>query len=111
MCGAHWEVVKRVAEIDNPEFCPKCKTHGVRYIAGRQSFYGAEVEDAYYCPALGTVVKNKNHRKKIAKDRGLEEVGNDDPPNNFDSYEKIREQRAKDRYAEFFEPIRINTRA
>lgn len=108
-CGHTWEVIKRVAEIDNAESCPTCSCLGVRFIASRQTFYNEKVEDAYYCPALGTIVKNKAHRNKIAKDRGLIEIGNDDPPSNAHKYDALREKNARDRYREFFEPISIRS--
>ena len=76
-CGHRFEVTKRIAEADNPEHCGKCSSLAKRYIAKRQSFYGAKVEDAEYCPATGQVVRNQKHRRQIARDMGLEEVGND----------------------------------
>lgn len=108
-CNHTWEVIKRVAEIDAQERCPSCNQLGIRYIASRQSFSGEKVEDAYYCPALGTIVKSKSHRNRLAKDRGLIEVGNDDPPSNYHIYDAQREKNARDRYREFFEPISLRS--
>ena len=77
-CGEVFEVVKRLAEFDRPEDCPKCG-EVARRIISRTSFYGADDWDkAQYCPGLGQVVKSDKHRRQIAKSKGLEEVGNED---------------------------------
>lgn len=91
--------------------CPKCFGDGTRFISHRQSFYGEKVEDSYFCPALGTIIKNKNHRNQIAKSKGLEEIGNDIPPSqeNFKKFEKIIEEKSRNRYREFFEPIEVRS--
>lgn len=105
-CGNTWEVIKRVSQIDDVEHCTACSHVGTRYIAQRQTFYGEKVEDAYFCPALGSVIKSKEHRNRVAKQKGLIEVGNDDPPAH-DKYEKMRDENARNKYREFFEPISI----
>jgi len=75
-CKNEWDVSKRLKDIDNIELCPICKEEGKRVLAAGY-FTNEKVEDAEFCPALGQVVKSKKHRLQIAKDRGLEEVGNE----------------------------------
>jgi 4-hydroxy-3-methylbut-2-en-1-yl diphosphate synthase IspG/GcpE len=76
-CGNTFEVIKPVSLYDREEECWKCGEIAKRVISNSTSFYGAKVEDAEYCPAMGCIVKNSAHRKQIAKDLGLIEVGND----------------------------------
>jgi len=76
-CGHDFEVYKPVGDIENQEMCPKCNAVAMRVIARKGHFYGAKVEDAEYCPAMGCVVKNQKHRRQLARDRGMVEVGND----------------------------------
>lgn len=71
-----WEVIKPVAAIDDPEYCDSCKEKGERYIT-RTYFYGAKVEDAQWCPAMGCVVRDSKHRRQLAKTRKLIEVGSE----------------------------------
>lgn len=73
-----FEVVKSVREIDSEEKCPECGEVAKRTIAVRQSFSNAgDWRGPEYCPALGQVVKSDAHRRKLARERGLEEVGNE----------------------------------
>lgn len=88
-CNHHWEVIKPVKDIDIAEICEVCQRIGKRYISVTH-FYGASDWDkAQYCHALGTVVKSDKHRAKLARSRGLEEIGNEDPV-------KIQAQRERD---------------
>jgi len=76
-CLRQFDVVKTVAEIDQPEHCDKCHSIGNRFI-GRTHFYGASDWDkAEYNPGLGCVVRNASHRKEVAKRLGVQEIGND----------------------------------
>lgn len=80
-CGCDFDVTARMSEIDKTEVkCPSCDimlSSKNRNISKSGSFYAASVEDAEFCNALGCVVKNKKHRKQIAKQRGLVEIGNE----------------------------------
>lgn len=79
-CGEEFDVYKNLVDIDRVEECPVCKSScdkTRRRIAGTQQFFGERVEDAEYCPTMGQVVKSRSHRRQLAKDRGMVEVGND----------------------------------
>jgi len=109
-CNSNFDVIKRISEIDNVEKCPNCDnivTKENRKIAATQFFYGAKVEHDEWCPGLGCVVKNSAHRRQIAKSRGLEEVGTEPVEKLINRAEKLREENAKAKYAEFFKPIEI----
>lgn len=77
-CDDVFEVIKPVSDIDLPEDCPHCKKPARRIIS-KSNFYGADDWDnATFCPGLGQVIKSNKHRAKIARQRGLEEIGNED---------------------------------
>ena len=78
-CSHSWDVYKPAAEFDSPEACVVCGTPGTRQITGGSGFMGAKVEYAEYNPGLGCVTKSAEHRRQIAKARGLEEIGNESP--------------------------------
>lgn len=80
-CGKEFEVIKRVAEIDNPEVCLTCGDDAKRFISKRQHFYGAsDWNKLEWNPGLGQWVDGGSKaRAKIAKERGLTEVGNECP--------------------------------
>lgn len=76
-CKYEFDVVKSVKEIDNEERCEKCDSLADRYIS-RTYFYGAsDWNTAEFNPGLGCVTFGSKDRAKKAKERGLEEVGND----------------------------------
>ena len=97
-CGNKWDVIKRVSEINNPEYCCQCNNIGERKIAQKGHFYGAEVEDAEFCPALGCVVKSKAHRRRLAKQLGLVEVGNE----NMEKWSQERERQRQNEIKKFY---------
>lgn len=91
-CGFHFDVIKPIADIDNPEHCPKCNELGERYISSSVFFCGEKVDHAEYNPALGCITKNSKHRKQLAKDRGLEEIGNESVQNIHKHFESQKER-------------------
>lgn len=76
-CDHEFDVYKRVTDIDNPEKCEKCGAPTDRLFRPKIYLNNTAVEHAEYNPALGCVVKNKEHRKEVAKRKGCVEVGND----------------------------------
>jgi len=111
-CDHSFDVIKRMKFIDSTEKCRKCGTHldkNHRKIA-TQTFRDEKVEDITWDMALGCYVKSNKHRRQIAKSRGLEEVGNEPLDNMIKHYEKQREDTAKARWAEFYEPIEVRSR-
>lgn len=81
-CEHEFDVVKSVAQMDDPEKCEKCDHSATRQFipnAGSIIGLGMKVEDSYYCPALGQVIHSKRQREELAKQRGMVEVGNEKP--------------------------------
>lgn len=77
-CDHHFDVIKSVRQIDDPEYCPKCSANSKRYLVA-VNFNGASDWDrAEYNHGLGCIIKNQKHRERVAKERGLIEVGNED---------------------------------
>lgn len=92
-CQTEFDVIKPLAEIDNPEFCPGCKRKGKREFAPRAIYLNkTSVHHPEYNPGLGCVVKNERHKKYLMQSKGLVEVGND-----YGSGEKMQEKFEKDR--------------
>lgn len=98
-CRVEFDVVKRVAEIDNVEHCPECKAVGERYLTPCQ-FFGEKVEHAEFNPAFGCVVNGKKHRDELAKRHGLVEVGTEKPEKIHQKFHKDREEKINSRYDE-----------
>jgi len=90
-CDHDFEVIKRVADIDNAEPCEACSGETERQIGGGQHFYGeSDWDTAQWCPTMGCEIKSNAHRRQIAKDRGLTEVGNEHPDKMDKHYEDQR---------------------
>lgn len=98
-CGHSEHIVKVLADIDREEKCPKCAEIMNRYIE-KVSFYGANDWDtAHYSPALGKVVKSHAELRRIAKQKGWEEVGNEDPDKIHKHFEQQREKAFEDSWS------------
>lgn len=98
-CGGY-DVFKSIKTYDGKDPCPKCGTIGERDYSNYKApmLIGTAVQSAEYNPGLGCVVRNKNHRAEICKQRGLEEVGNEKVSNLRKSAKETRESRIKKKY-------------
>jgi putative FmdB family regulatory protein len=106
-CDHVFDVIKSVKDIDVNETCPQCGEYAERqFVPSRVHFMGTKVEHAEYNPGLGCVVRNSSHRKELAKQMGLEEVGNQDMNAWAKRAEKEREERNEKRYEQAFEEAR-----
>lgn len=77
-CLHNFDVVKPVRDLELTHECPACGfEETVRLFSPKIYISGAKVEDAEYNPGLGCVIKNKNHRAEVAKQKDLIEVGNE----------------------------------
>jgi putative FmdB family regulatory protein len=76
-CKIKSDVIKPVSEYRRLEYCDVCKAELTRVLSSPQ-LMNTKVEDPYYSVALGTVVKDKKHEARIARSKGLIEVGNED---------------------------------
>lgn len=70
-----WDVIKRMADIDTIESCPRCGDTGYRQIA-RVNFNGAsDWNRTEWNHGLGCYTSGSRDVARICKERGLEEVG------------------------------------
>lgn len=97
-CGHEFTVLKSIKDHQRTEPCPKCDNAAQQDLSRcRPQFIGASVEDAYKCPALGKVIKNKYDRQESAKRAGAVEVGNDFTTGDkmHSHFDKVREDKRK----------------
>jgi len=96
-----WEVIKSVRNIDNIENCSECDTIGTRCISQSQSFSGANDWDtAHYSHALGKNVRNNNEERKLCKQKGMIEVGNEDVNKTHKHFKDQRDKKWQSGYDE-----------
>lgn len=89
-CALEFDIVKRVAQINDPESCPGCQSPNTERRIQAVNFNGASDWDkAEYNPGLGCVTRNRKHREQIAKSRGLIEVGSE----SFESVSKMQDRK------------------
>ena len=92
-------MTKSVKDIDHPESCVCGSPNTERIISTRQFFYGASDWDkSHYSPALGRVVRNNLEARRLAKERGLVEVGNEPVERIHSHYDKGRAEKAERNY-------------
>lgn len=96
--GHEFEVIKRIAEMDRDECC-QCGSPAARQIT-KANFYGADQWDKMtYDPVFKQVVKNDNHRRQLAKERGWVEVGNEKPETIHRHADKNLEQELENNWS------------
>jgi len=96
-CGENFETWLKISELDAIEIhsptCDNILSKSNRKIGLGQTFINEAVEDAEYCEALGQVVKNRNHRRQIAKQKGLIEIGTEPAENIHKHFSEARKQK------------------
>jgi hypothetical protein len=109
-CGIEFDIVKSFNEIDRIENCINCGNlldSSCRRI-GRVYFTGEKPFESYYCPGLGCVVNSAAQRNRLAKDRGLEEIGTENAETIHKHFDSFREEKRKDSWDELTKPIEVN---
>lgn len=100
-CEAIFDVVKKLADFDRVEVCPKCGTTAQRTIAAAHVHSSAgDWNRVSYNPALGCWTTSDKHAAQIAKSRGYEEIGNESPETVHKHFERQREETKSRRWAE-----------
>ena len=96
-CSKVFDVTKPVRDLDVNEFCPRpgCQSPAERQFTARVHLMNTGSEDAAYDPAFGTVIKSKQHRKDLAKQRGYIEVGNEKPDTIEKHFQNQRDDKHK----------------
>jgi putative FmdB family regulatory protein len=110
-CESQFDAYKGFDDIDRLEECPNCGMlldKDCRKIA-RVYFTGEKPFDPYYCPGLGSVVTSKAERQRLAKSRGLQEVGNEPVENIHRHFDNERDRKCENRWKEFSEPVTIRS--
>jgi hypothetical protein len=97
-----WTVTTTVALRDEPSSCPECKAPGVRQITlpNIDKTAAGSWNQQSYNPGLGCWTKSWKHGREIAKARGLEEIGNEDPEKVHKHYDNQRKETRERRWAE-----------
>ena len=72
-----FDVIKNAKYYDTEEKCSTCGEVAVRIFKPKIHLSGTKVEDAYYNPAFGQVIKSSQQAKEKAKELGMVEVGNE----------------------------------
>lgn len=102
-CDQHrWVVVSTIADRDEPSSCPKCQAPGTRMMSlpAPVSVTAGDWNRGSWNPGLGCYTKSWKHGRQIAKERGLEEVGDSDPDALYKENEKAREDKRAGRWAD-----------
>ncbi len=104
-CTSLFDVIKPMAELDRLEECPACcgfANSGSRLIqaANIDRTAAAGWNGQTFHPALGCYTRSDQHARKIAKARGLEEVGTESPDKIHKHFEAQRETVRDQRWAE-----------
>lgn len=100
-CGKSFDVIKSVRDMEVSENCPSCGEFAVRmFVPSRVHITGASVQHAEYNPGLGCIVKNKQHRAELCKQKGVEEIGNEKPASIHKHFDKVREEKHEKSWAD-----------
>lgn len=99
-CEHEFEIIRKVCDRHNAEPCPSCLQPAYkRELPSSIRLQTSELADwnsgEHYNPALGVKVKNNLEAKKIAKAKGLTEVGNEDPGKLAAKFEAERKKKAE----------------
>ena len=105
-CSHTFDVIKSVRQLDDPECCEKCSAPNARRYLVPVNFNGAsDWNNQGWNPGLGCVTKSNAHAAKIAKERGLIEVGNEDVGKTIAAQERKLEKTVDDNFEKAFEPM------
>lgn len=94
-CDLVIEITKSASDYRRDEKCNCCGKQMTAVVTGGGGILLKRTEFPEYNPAFGTVVRNSTHRKELAKQRGVVEIGNE----SIDRLGKDFEQEAKKRRA------------
>lgn len=95
-CSLEFEFIESIKEYTGLKNCTQCGKQ-MRRIYKYCTFHhvGAKVEDAEFNIGLGRITKSTAHRKELAKQLGVEEIGNESPDRLHKHFDKTREDKLK----------------
>lgn len=100
-CGHEFDVVKSYLKMTDEERCSHCNTVSTRdFVPSRLFLNKTSVQHAEYNPGLGCIVRNEAHRKELCKIKGVEEIGNEKPESLHKYYDKKREEKLEQAWAD-----------
>lgn len=111
ICDMTFDIVRPISECDDLTTCPTCKSEGIdksNRMLGTPIFFGEKQQEPFYSIPLGRMVSGTNEMRRVAKERGMIEIGNDNIDKISDTADNDREAKSKARWAEFDKPIEIN---
>ena len=92
-CGHEFDVIKRASDYDKEEACERCTSPAIReFVPQKLHLVHTKVQEAEYNPGLGCVTKSRQHRAEICKEKGLEEIGNENPEKIHKHFDSRREE-------------------
>lgn len=98
-CGHRFDVIKPMARYDWPEACAKCGLEAERLISATSiDSTAGDWNRIEFNPALGQWTKGWGQARKIAKARGMEEVGNEPVENLHKAAERQRVETREKRW-------------
>lgn len=95
-----FDVIKSHREMTREETCACGAISERKFVPSRVHFVGTSVQHPEYNPGLGCVVNNKQHRAEIARQKGLEEVGNTSVESIHKHFDKAKEEKLDKAYDE-----------
>jgi putative FmdB family regulatory protein len=97
----HFDVIKPVADIDRYEHCPVCNNSNTERLIALVSI-DKEAAGGWnqqsFNPALGQWTRSTAEARKIAKSRGMEEIGTEPVENIHKKFDKDRADKYKARW-------------
>lgn len=109
LCGHKFSISRPIAHCDDPLSCASCKEPVApkdRVITPKV-FFGEKPQEPFFSQALGKWVSGTNELRRIAKTKGWEEVGNEDPEKLLAQGDKDREAKSKKRWDDMFTPYEV----
>lgn len=97
-CKDDFDVIKRIADIDQTELCVRCGSDDTARIIVAPNLDKTSMSQPYYEPALGCMINSASHKKRILKQKGLEEIGNTSPDTMYRNLELETKKRIAARW-------------
>lgn len=95
-CELEFETVESITEYTGRKTCDACGNPTRRiYTRCKFHFTGTKIEDAEFNPGLGKITKSKAHREELAKQLGVEEIGNEKPEKIHKHFDSARDEKIK----------------
>lgn len=76
-CDQYCDIIKGADDFDRSEHCTICGQPMTRVFKPIIHLTNTQVHNPYYSIALGDMVKSPKDERRKAKERGMEEVGNE----------------------------------